>query len=56
MVRATPFTTDTAACLRAIELGVEAVLKATSVDGVYSADPTKIKMRTVMKHWAFLRF
>ena len=37
------FTTDTAACLRAIELDVEAVLKATSVDGVYSADPTKNK-------------
>ena len=37
------FTTDTAACLRAIELGVEAVLKATSVDGVYSADPAKNK-------------
>ena len=37
------FTTDTAACLRAIELGVEAVLKATSVDGVYSDDPTKNK-------------
>ena len=37
------FTTDTAACLRAIELDVEAVLKATSVDGVYSADPAKNK-------------
>ena len=37
------FTTDTAACLRAIELGVDAVLKATSVDGVYSADPNKNK-------------
>ena len=37
------FTTDTAACLRAIELDVEAVLKATSVDGVYSADPKKNK-------------
>ena len=37
------FTTDTAACLRAIELDVEAVLKATSVDGVYSADPIKKK-------------
>ena len=37
---ATPFfTTDTAACLRALELGAEAVLKATKVDGVYSADP-----------------
>jgi uridylate kinase len=33
------FTTDTAACLRAIELQADAVLKATKVDGVYSADP-----------------
>jgi len=33
------FTTDTAACLRAIELKADAVLKATNVDGVYSADP-----------------
>ena len=33
------FTTDTAACLRAIEIGADAVLKATKVDGVYSADP-----------------
>lgn len=35
------FTTDTAACLRGVELGVDAVLKATNVDGVYSADPRK---------------
>jgi uridylate kinase len=35
------FTTDTAACLRAIEVGADLVLKATKVDGVYSADPTK---------------
>lgn len=35
------FTTDTAACLRAIEVGAEIVLKATKVDGVYSADPVK---------------
>jgi len=35
------FTTDTAAVLRASELGAEAVLKATNVDGVYSADPKK---------------
>lgn len=35
------FTTDTAACLRAIEVGAEIVLKATKVDGVYSADPMK---------------
>ena len=35
------FTTDTAACLRGIELRTDAVLKATNVDGVYSADPKK---------------
>jgi uridylate kinase len=35
------FTTDTAAALRAAELNCEAVLKATNVDGVYSADPRK---------------
>ncbi|MDJ0948457.1 MAG: UMP kinase [Alphaproteobacteria bacterium] len=33
------FTTDTAAALRASEMGCEALLKATQVDGVYSADP-----------------
>lgn len=33
------FTTDTTAALRAAEVGAEAVLKATKVDGVYSADP-----------------
>lgn len=35
------FTTDTAACLRAIEVGADVVLKATKVDGVYSSDPMK---------------
>lgn len=35
------FTTDTAACLRAIEVDADVVLKATKVDGVYSADPVK---------------
>jgi uridylate kinase len=35
------FTTDTTAVLRAAELGAQAVLKATDVDGVYSADPKK---------------
>jgi len=35
------FTTDTTAALRAIEIGAEAILKATQVDGVYSADPKK---------------
>jgi uridylate kinase len=33
------FSTDTAAVLRAIEIGAEALLKATNVDGVYTADP-----------------
>ena len=36
------FTTDTAAVLRAAELRCDAVLKATQVDGVYSADPKKV--------------
>ena len=33
------FTTDSAACLRGIEIGADIVLKATKVDGIYSADP-----------------
>ena len=33
------FTTDTAACLRGIETGAQLIVKATKVDGVYSADP-----------------
>jgi len=35
------FTTDTAAALRAVEVGADALLKGTQVDGVYSADPLK---------------
>ncbi len=35
------FTTDTAASLRAVELGAEVILKGTKVDGVYSDDPIK---------------
>ncbi|MDQ6825961.1 MAG: UMP kinase [Candidatus Eremiobacteraeota bacterium] len=35
------FTTDTTAALRAVEINAEAILKATKVDGVYSADPKK---------------
>ena len=37
------FTTDTAASLRAMEIHAEVILKATKVDGVYSADPNKDK-------------
>ena len=36
------FTTDTAAALRAVEMGCDALLKGTQVDGVYSADPRKV--------------
>lgn len=37
------FTTDTAAALRAVELTCDVILKATKVDGVYTADPKKVK-------------
>ena len=37
------FTTDTAAALRAIEIGAQLILKGTKVDGVYSSDPKKVK-------------
>lgn len=37
------FTTDTAAALRSVEIGVDALFKATKVDGVYSADPVRNK-------------
>jgi uridylate kinase len=37
------FTTDTAAALRAMEIGADVILKATKVEGVYSADPEKVK-------------
>jgi uridylate kinase len=35
------FTTDTAGALRAVEIGAEVILKATKVDGIYTADPGK---------------
>jgi uridylate kinase len=35
------FTTDTAAALRAMEIGADIIMKATKVDGVYSADPVR---------------
>jgi uridylate kinase len=41
------FTTDSAACLRGIEVGADIVLKATKVDGVYSADPMKDSSATL---------
>ena len=45
------FTTDTAATLRAVEIGAEIIIKATKVDGVYDKDPNKfddaIKLETI---------
>ncbi len=40
------FTTDTAASLRAMEIGAEVIFKGTKVDGVYTADPMKDKTAT----------
>lgn len=40
------FTTDTAASLRAIEIEADVVLKGTRVDGIYTADPEKVKTAT----------
>ncbi len=47
------FTTDTAAALRGAEMGVEIVLKATKVDGVYSADPKKDPAATLYERISF---
>jgi uridylate kinase len=47
------FTTDTAASLRAMEVGAELLLKATRVDGVYTADPEKDPSAT---RYAFLTY
>ena len=47
------FTTDTAAALRATELGVDAIFKATKVDGVYTADPNKDKTATKFARLSF---
>lgn len=47
------FTTDSAAALRATELGCDAVLKATKVDGVYTADPSKDPAATRFEHLSF---
>jgi uridylate kinase len=47
------FTTDTAAALRGAEMGAQIVLKATKVDGVYSADPRKDPSATRYAHISF---
>jgi uridylate kinase len=47
------FTTDTTAALRATEIGADALLKATKVDGVYSADPRKDPGATLYRRLSF---
>ena len=48
------FTTDTAAALRAVEIGAEILLKATKVDGLYSADPMRDPTATRFEHITYL--
>jgi len=48
------FSTDTAASLRAIEIDAEVILKATKVDGVYSADPKKHKSAKKFKELKYI--
>jgi len=49
------FTTDTAAALRAAEMNCDALLKGTSVDGVYDADPKKVPTAKRYEHLSFDR-
>src|SRR6516165_10395962 len=48
------FTTDTAASLRAMEIGAEIVMKATRVDGVYDKDPQKFKDARMFRRLSYL--
>lgn len=48
------FSTDTAAVLRAIEIGADAILKATKVDGVYSSDPQKDTSAKKFEHLRYI--
>ena len=48
------FSTDTTAALRASEIGADVLLKATKVDGVYTADPKKNPKATRFKHLGYM--
>ncbi len=48
------FTTDTAAALRATEIGADIILKATKVDGVYAKDPAKYKVKKIFKSLKYM--
>ncbi len=47
------FTTDTAATLRAVEIGAEIIIKATKVDGVYDKDPAKFSDAVMLKQLSY---
>ena len=47
------FTTDSAAALRAVEIGADLMLKATKVDGIYTADPFKDPTATKYEHLSY---
>ncbi|HYA01117.1 MAG TPA: UMP kinase [Candidatus Binatia bacterium] len=48
------FTTDTTAALRAAEIGAQVLLKATKVDGIYTADPARDPTAVRLKHLSYL--
>lgn len=48
------FTTDTAAALRAVEIGASVIMKATKVDGVYTADPVTNPKATMIKRVSYM--
>lgn len=48
------FSTDTTAALRAMEIKAEVILKATKVDGIYNADPVKVKDATLYSEITYL--
>jgi len=50
------FTTDTGAALRAAEMGCDALLKGTSVDGVYTADPKRDASAARFEHLSYLEY
>ncbi|MXY76617.1 MAG: UMP kinase [Acidimicrobiia bacterium] len=50
------FTTDTAAALRAVEIGAEAMLKASKVEGIYSADPELHKDAELLDRIGYMDF
>ena len=48
------FSTDTAAALRAVEIGADVILKATKVDGIYDRDPVDDPSAKLLKHLTYL--